>query len=275
MARYCSLAPFDYSSVTKSVANFLRGHAERIRRGYSASIIQTGKELIEAKHHLCHGLFIRWVQAEVGLPLRTAQAYMRVAQWAKNRNLTVTKLPPSVLYLISAPSAPEEFVEDVLEKLAAGEPIETSVIRKQFKALRSNRNVDRGQPTAAQLVPGVTTELIERSKAESASSEHVIRSGSGVGESLCKLDKPNPAAELGLVDAVVIMAHSMSPTDFARVRQILMSASVLNDPQLAQNIEAAFSDLEAANGNDNNAIESHREEVPRRSAVGSLVECLG
>src|ERR1700712_4880530 len=102
---------FDYSSVSSPLANFLKGQADRIRRQCVTSIIQIGKALLEAKRHLSHGAFLLWVECEVCMPVRTAQAYMRVAQWASaQKTAVVAHLSPTILYLLSAPSTPEDFV---------------------------------------------------------------------------------------------------------------------------------------------------------------------
>ena len=88
---------FDYESVPLSVAKFLRGQADRIRRQCATSVIQIGKALLEAKRHLSHGGFLRWVECEVCIPVRTAQTYMRVANWASDKGATVAHLSPSAL----------------------------------------------------------------------------------------------------------------------------------------------------------------------------------
>src|SRR5262249_7339757 len=77
---------FDYNSVSSPVASFLKGQAERIRRQYVGSIIQIGRALLSAKSHLSHGEFLCWVEGEVCIPARTAQAYMRVAQWSEDKS---------------------------------------------------------------------------------------------------------------------------------------------------------------------------------------------
>jgi hypothetical protein len=101
----------DYESLPLSVAKFLRGQADRIRRQCATSAIQIGKALLEAKRHLSHGRFLRWVECEVCIPVRTAQAYMRVANWASDKGATVAHLSPSALYLLSASGVSEEFAE--------------------------------------------------------------------------------------------------------------------------------------------------------------------
>jgi len=129
-------ATFDYASLPQSVARFLQGQADRIRRQCSSSIIQIGKALIEAKRHLSHGGFVQWVECEVGIPARTAQVYMRAASWASGKSATVAHLPPSALYLLSAPSAPEKFIEEILQRIDAGEHIAPSAMREQLKTFQ-------------------------------------------------------------------------------------------------------------------------------------------
>src|ERR1700694_430544 len=143
---------FDYCSVAPPLASFLKGQAERIRRQCATSIIQIGKALFEAKRHLSHGAFLRWVEWEVCMPVRTAQACMRVASWATGKNAVVAHLSPTMLYLLSAPSAPEDFVTDILKRLEAGELIAPSVMRERLKALRSNKRLDNGSETDAMIV---------------------------------------------------------------------------------------------------------------------------
>jgi hypothetical protein len=120
----------------------LKGQAHRSRRGYSGSIVQIGKALLQAKHYLSHGLFVRWVEDEVGLPARTAQAYMQVAQWLQAKSVAVALLPPSVLYLLSAPSAPEALVADIISKDRRRRADFAGSIRAELKELRDKRSTE-------------------------------------------------------------------------------------------------------------------------------------
>ncbi len=83
------------------------------------------------------------------MPVRTAQAYMRVAQWASGKNAIVAHLSPTMLYLLSAPSTPEDFVSDILARVEAGESIAPSVMREELKALRSNKRPEDDSETDA------------------------------------------------------------------------------------------------------------------------------
>jgi hypothetical protein len=208
---------FDYESVPSSVAVFLRGQADRIQRQCTTSVIQIGKALLEAKRHLSHGEFLHWVESEVCIPVRTAQAYMRVANWASDKGATVAHLSPSALYLLSATGVPEDFVAGILRRSEAGEYLAPSKMRGELKALRANEQQERvGSDIFAERT------LKTDSKRGAVA---IVHSGAG-GK---------------LNEFVVILARGLSAADFARVRDIVTSEAVLSDTQLAQHLERAFS----------------------------------
>jgi hypothetical protein len=196
---------FDYSSVSPEVAKFLKGQAKKIIRTSANSIVQIGKDLIAAKHYLDHGAFLRWIESEIGIRARTAQAYMQVARWISGKSPTVAELPPSVLYLLSAPSTPERFMSDVLRRVDAGENVVLPIIRDELRALRKQR-------------------------------------GSEPGGEPC--DRQHPDGSTGreaLMEVVAILAQRLSQTEFARIRAIMTNESMLHDAALAENIALAFS----------------------------------
>jgi len=206
---------FDYDSVPPSVASFLRGQAERIRRSCTTSIIQIGKALLEAKHHLSHGGFIRWVGAEVGIPARTAQAYMQVAQWIKGKSSSVANLPPSILYILSARSTPGEFVAQFLERHEAGEQVDIGVACAELKARIRAKRLSAASQMKANLFGG----------------QHVP---------VTEVVQPSMDGGVAVMRAVHILVNRLSASDFMKVKGIMTSKSVLDDPNLAENIETAF-----------------------------------
>jgi hypothetical protein len=128
---------FDYGNLEPAVATFLRGQAERVRRYIGKSLVQIGKDLIESKRYLAHGEFVRWVESEVGIPARTAQGYMRIAQWAEGRGAKITNLPASVLYVLAAKTTPATVIETVLHAVNRGEAISISFVREKLRAVNS------------------------------------------------------------------------------------------------------------------------------------------
>jgi len=207
---------FDYASVSSPVAKFLRGQADRIRRQCVTSIIQIGKALLEAKHHLSHGAFIRWVEWEVCIPVRTAQAYMRVATWASQKSATVAHLSPSVLYLLSASSTPQEFADVILKRADAGDYVTPSAMRKELRAWRESRRSANDR--------------------DDKNGESILHEGSNWGP------VETGAASGGVDEIVAILVRGLSPSELARVREIVISDAVLSDPQLARTLERALMD---------------------------------
>jgi hypothetical protein len=207
---------FDYSVLPPSAADFLKGQAHRIRRQAAMSIVHIGKDLIAAKHFLSHGAFLRWVEVEVGLPPRTAQAYMQVSQWASRKNANVAHLPPSLLHLLSAHSAPESYVDDVLRRIEAGERIALPDVRTDLRDLRQNHRSESA----------TKRDISERDRTPDQRSSPVAS----------EMD-----AKLALQRVVSILTRGLSSDDFAEVREVMTSKAVIDDPELAAEIANAFS----------------------------------
>ena len=208
---------FDYNGVSPSVAKYLKGQVERIRRSASKSIVEIGKDLIGAKHYLSHGAFLRWVESEVGLPARTAQAYMQVAQWVSQKGAGVATLPPTLLYLLSAPSTPEEFITSVLKRVGAGEQITFQSVRRELKALREAKWDPKHSDTCAEFRPAELNAQVMPLKRDVADI---------------------------VTEAVGILARGLSKVEFKRVRDMMTSKPVLDDPELAQKIVVAFKTIQ-------------------------------
>jgi hypothetical protein len=213
---------FDYNRLPSSVAKFLQGQADRIRRHCASSIIQIGKALTEAKRHLSHGQFLLWVEGEVGMPVRTAQAYTRIASWAATKGATVAYLTPSALHLLSASSTPEEFAADVLSRVKEGEHISASVLRKELAAWRGN---DRQAHLEVERSPPLVLSADSKQVSDATGRNSTARA----------------TAEI-----VAILARGLSGTDFARVRDITNGDVVQSDPQFAKNLADALLSYQAS-----------------------------
>jgi hypothetical protein len=76
---------FDYDTVRASIRFDLQAQAKLIKKliaKTTADLIDLGRHLIAAKQHIGHGLFIPWVEGEIGISGRTVQRYMAIAQLA-------------------------------------------------------------------------------------------------------------------------------------------------------------------------------------------------
>jgi Protein of unknown function (DUF3102) len=200
---------FDYANVPKSVASFLQGESERIRRQYTHSVVQIGKALLGSKRYLSHGSFIAWVEAEVGMPARTAQAYMRVAQWASGKSAIVAHLPPAVLYLLSASSTPPDLARAIIERVDAGERMSFVDLRKE---LRDHRQ--------AQI------NTIQHRELSKEPPTLTVR-----GMEFVSL----------LEEAISIIARELSESDFLRVESAFTDRYLTADPSFAEHVTSMFS----------------------------------
>lgn len=218
-----SKSGFDYGSVDPSVARFLRGQARRISQTASRSIIQVGKDLVAAKHYLAHGAFANWVEQEVGIPVRTAQNYMQVANWTAGKCENVSLLPASLLYILSAPSAPKQLVDDVLADVLAGKHIAVASVRERARALR--RGDDR---RAARIDPKREDTVVDDDDTEMDPTDDV------------RLDPEASVAEL-----VRVLRGGLSARDFERVTRIFSRRSLRSDPELGNAIYNAVAAVAA------------------------------
>jgi len=208
---------FDYGSVDPSVARFLRGQARRISQTNSRSIIQVGKDLLAAKHYLAHGAFANWVEEEVGIPARTAQVYMQVANWMTGKCATVALLPASVLYILSAPSTPKQLIDDVLADVSAGKHIAAASVRERARALR--KGGDRRSASIGAKRADTIVDVAEEDDARMGAIDDL------------RLD-----AEASVAELVRVLKDGLSARDFERVSRIFASRSLRCDPGLGDAI---------------------------------------
>ncbi len=215
------IAAYHYETVSPEAAKFLRLQASRIRQYIGKSIVQIGKDLTSAKHYLSHGEFLRWVEYEVGIPARTAQAYMQAAHWAATKRVNVAHLPPSLLYLLSARSTPDEFSDQILRRIEAGERVKPSAVRVQIKSLRDagKRSRDGSNDFGADhLLTSIDTQILDEE----------IRDA--------------------VFKAVAVLAMRLPGPDFVRLRRIMTDHSVLHKPTVIKYIADALSSISPQDG---------------------------
>lgn len=116
-------ADFDYGQLPEKISRSLQGFEQTIRSLGRDTILQIGKQLLEAKELLEHGQFQAWVQDRCGIDPRIARRWMHVAAVFKTDNLSVLPLGQSALYLLAAPSCPEDAREEAISRASEGEVI--------------------------------------------------------------------------------------------------------------------------------------------------------
>jgi hypothetical protein len=133
--------PFDYSAIDPDTACDLRAQAGRIRKRIGKAtqdLIDIGRDLLAAKKNLLdHGDFIKWVESEVGIVRRTAQAYMALAKLADDNGAAIALLPPTTAHRLAARSVPREIVSEVVSKARSGEVLADRTVAEMISVAKS------------------------------------------------------------------------------------------------------------------------------------------
>lgn len=148
-------AAFDYAQMNAAAASEAQAAVARYRGRSRAYVMDTGRDLIAVKERLDHGLFLRWVEAEMGMTPRTAQNFMQAASQLGHKSEIVSHLPPTILYKLSAPSTPPALREEIVGRLEAGEALKPedilSEVREKREAARRQATVEREAVRRARL----------------------------------------------------------------------------------------------------------------------------
>lgn len=151
--RRCGTTAFNYDGLSTAAVESLRNSAEAIRSIRRQAIADVGAHLLAAKELLPHGSFAGWAQVELGMGLRSAERYMRAAQFLAGKPDTVSHLPHAIIYKLSAPSAPATVVQGVVAAAEAGAPLsvheiedrllESAAVERELQTTMQNRGVSR------------------------------------------------------------------------------------------------------------------------------------
>ena len=113
------ITAFAYSDLPAPIAAEVRDATARIKDRLIKDIIETGRDLLEVKSKLQHGQFEPWLSTEFNMTTRTAQKYMRAAEYFADKSELGSHLTPSTIYLLSAPSTPQAIQEKVVENYSS------------------------------------------------------------------------------------------------------------------------------------------------------------
>jgi hypothetical protein len=129
---YDSLSPEDASKLKRARVDILLQVSTTVK-----AIIEIGHQLLTVKSVLDRGQFGQWVETECDFSLRSAENFVRVARFVREKNATVANLSPTTLYLISARNAAPEFVKEVLALAATGATIRHADIVQRLDDYKS------------------------------------------------------------------------------------------------------------------------------------------
>jgi hypothetical protein len=150
---------FDYSAIDADLASDLRRQASRIRTRIgkaTQNLIDIGRDLLAAKKYLIsRGDFITWVEAEVGIARRTAQAYMAIAKLADEKGAAIALLPPGTVHRLASKSAPPEVVSEVVAKAQSGDVlpdrmVSEMILEAKFQRKKTTPHEKNGLPQSEQ-----------------------------------------------------------------------------------------------------------------------------
>ena len=136
---------FDYASLDRSTSEFLRTRAAEVKalmRQTVENVIRTGNILIEVKNRLPHGQWNLWCETEFGWTPRTALRMTQVAEKFGTESLADLDIAATALYILSAPSTPQEARDEALFLARKGLPI-TSAAATELREQHLNKTEDK------------------------------------------------------------------------------------------------------------------------------------
>jgi hypothetical protein len=112
----------------------LAGNASKIRnlgKRLTENIVEIGRLLSECKTILGHGNWLPWIEREFGWTDRTAERFMQVYRLSgKFDKMSNLEVPITGLYLLAAPSTPEEACTEVVARVGSGEKITNTELKE-------------------------------------------------------------------------------------------------------------------------------------------------
>jgi hypothetical protein len=139
--RFLATKPGAPQQLTAPALPDLAAVAERIRarlQRHVKDMVAIGADLLVVKAKLPHGEFGSWLDREFGLGVRTAQLYMRAAEWAEGKSEIISQIPPPAIRLLSAPTTPEPIQNEVVEAIRAGAAVNYREVEEQIREHRAN-----------------------------------------------------------------------------------------------------------------------------------------
>ncbi len=135
---------FDYEALTVEQRNLVMQRTgeiqERLQRS-AQDIWEIGQRLADVRAQLKHGQFEAWVKAEFEWSRRTAYNFINVYEtFGERANLAQIDIATSALYLLAAPSTPDELREEYLLKAYDGEKITHKELSSEIKQNKQKSN---------------------------------------------------------------------------------------------------------------------------------------
>ena len=175
---------FDYASLDQTTAEFLLQETKEIKtlmKRTVEGIIETGERLHRVKQRLQHGEFMTWVENEIKCHYSTALHFMRVWETfgEQKEQIADIGINVSVLYLLSAPSMPEELRTKIVKMAKAGNPVsftEAKRLKKEYTERKSNDSslLKQGVITTIDVAADSASTHVETYQLKSAEKQQIV-----------------------------------------------------------------------------------------------------
>lgn len=133
---------FDYNQLDTELRISLKSRADKINertRRIAADIWENGRDFYEAQQELANhsgGTFLAWVETETGYSKSTVYRMIDVYNNISFPNLGKLDIATSALYLLAAPSTPDEARQEIIEAAQQGQKITYTQAKETIKGKR-------------------------------------------------------------------------------------------------------------------------------------------
>jgi hypothetical protein len=124
---------YDYNQLPNEHREAVRRSARIIKpllKRTAEDIFIIGGELRAVKEMLPHGRYTEWLEVEFGLSERMAQHFVNVRERLGPKSEKFSVLPPSTLYLLAAPSTPDQAISLVEERIDKGDRLSVAHVQR-------------------------------------------------------------------------------------------------------------------------------------------------
>ena len=160
-----------YQTLAPDQAALAMRAEERIKARTVATVIENGRDLLEVKKALGHGLFTQWLAQTFPFTARTAQRWMNAAEQYGAKSDLGSLLNSKVLQLLAAPSTPEDVREEIEARATAGEKITVAEVERLKREARAAEEMSfqiEGERAAMRAVVEQARRDVESARAKAA-----------------------------------------------------------------------------------------------------------
>ncbi|MEH2072598.1 MAG: DUF3102 domain-containing protein [Nostoc sp.] len=197
---------------------------ERLRRS-AQDIWEIGHKLAEVRSQLKHGQFETWLKAEFGWSRRTAYNFINVYEaLAEPASLAQINIATSALYLLAAPSTPQNVREEILQRAHEGKTITYETIRQEIES-------EKSKSISTLALPELPQPLISKPEIVNGLTKQALKVETPALE--VTLAKPS------LVSPVIVNPHRIGSGWFLLQKQHFVFCGDTASPQFIERIPFA------------------------------------